>query len=171
VNGTPASDRYAAVVDMPFGRLGIRLQDRALAAIDRLDPGVVRLRGPDTEAARGLVAELQAYLRDPMSGFSISLALSGTPFQQSVWQALRSIPPGRVLTYGELARRVGSAPRAVGQACRRNPVPIVVPCHRVVAASGVGGYAGELAGTALEMKRWLLRHEGVGVGQSMAGKV
>ena len=74
------------------------------------------------------------------------------------------------MTYGELARRVDSAPRAIGQACRRNPVPIVVPCHRVVAASGVGGYAGELAGMALEMKRWLLRHEGAEIEQPTAGK-
>lgn len=167
MNGASGNGDYAAVVDMPFGRLGVRLRDEALVAIDRLDGEANCLRQPETEAGRRLVDELQAYLRDPRSGFSIALAPRGTPFQRLVWQALAAIPPGHVLTYGELASRVGSAPRAVGQACRRNPVPVVVPCHRVVAASGVGGYAGEVAGAALQMKRWLLWHEGAGIGQPL----
>ncbi|MEJ2685740.1 MAG: methylated-DNA--[protein]-cysteine S-methyltransferase [Gammaproteobacteria bacterium] len=163
MNDRAGSDGYAAVVDMPFGRLGIRFQDEALVAIDHLDRRTTRVRRPDTVPAQRLVEELQGYLRDPTSGFSVALAPRGTPFQQAVWQALGTIAPGRVLTYGELATRVGSAPRAVGQACRRNPIPIVVPCHRVVAACGVGGYAGRVAGPALEVKRWLLEHEGAPV--------
>jgi methylated-DNA-[protein]-cysteine S-methyltransferase len=73
---------------------------------------------------------------------------------------LRSIPPGRTRTYGELASKLGTSARAVGGACRANPCPVVVPCHRVVAANGLGGFAGDTSGRKLEVKRWLLRHEG-----------
>ena len=86
---------------------------------------------------------------------------SGTTFQQRVWRALCEIPVGETRTYGELAKLLNSAPRAVGQACRRNPLPILVPCHRVVSAQGIGGYDGAEAGVELQRKRWLLRHEGV----------
>ena len=88
----------------------------------------------------------------------LPLDLRGTPFQLRVWQELRQIPRGRAISYKELARRAGSprASRAVGQANGRNPVPIIVPCHRVIAADGsLGGYS-----SGLDRKRWLLRHEG-----------
>jgi methylated-DNA-[protein]-cysteine S-methyltransferase len=86
----------------------------------------------------------------------------GTAFQQRLWRALCDIPVGETRTYGELAKELGSAPRAVGQACRCNPLPILVPCHRVVSAQGIGGYDGaEEAGVELQRKRWLLHHEGV----------
>jgi methylated-DNA-[protein]-cysteine S-methyltransferase len=75
--------------------------------------------------------------------------------------ALQDIPPGTVRTYAELARQLGSAARAVGGACRNNPVPILIPCHRVVGQQGLGGYTGALTGDPLGIKRWLLRHEGV----------
>ncbi len=85
-----------------------------------------------------------------------------TPFQRRVWDALRRIPYGAVRTYGELARELGTSPRAVGGACARNPIPILVPCHRVVARDGLGGFAGQWeTGLALEVKRRLLAVEGV----------
>jgi methylated-DNA-[protein]-cysteine S-methyltransferase len=76
-----------------------------------------------------------------------------------VWQRLREIPAGRTLSYGVLARELGTSARAVGGACRANPVPLAIPCHRVVAATGLGGYSGARGGDWLEKKRWLLRHE------------
>ncbi len=85
----------------------------------------------------------------------------GTAFQQRVLRALCQIPAGETRSYGQLARELGSSARAVGNACRRNPLPILIPCHRVVAASGPGGYAGETAGRNLQIKHWLLTHEGV----------
>lgn len=87
--------------------------------------------------------------------------LGGTDFQRRVWAALRQIPPGVTRTYGELARQLGSAPRAIGGACRANPVPLFVPCHRVVASTGAGGFAGRSAGRWPAIKRWLLAREGV----------
>ena len=77
------------------------------------------------------------------------------------WAALQDIPAGTVLTYGELARQLDSAARAIGGACRNNPIPILIPCHRVVGQQGLGGYAGAVTGDPLGIKRWLLRHEGV----------
>ncbi|HKL78026.1 MAG TPA: methylated-DNA--[protein]-cysteine S-methyltransferase [Gammaproteobacteria bacterium] len=85
-------------------------------------------------------------------------APEATPFRCRVWAAIRAIPPGEVRTYGELARALGSSARAVGQATGANPWPVLVPCHRVVAAQGLGGYVGWHA-PGRAVKRWLLRHE------------
>lgn len=90
---------------------------------------------------------------------SLPLDLAGTPFQHQVWRELQKIPPGQTLSYSELARRLGkpTAARAVGQALKANPLPLIIPCHRVIAAHGkLGGYSAGLA-----HKRWLLAHEGV----------
>jgi len=111
-------------------------------------------------AIAALLDQLQCYLEQPRMTFGLAPRPTGTPFQQRVWEALVAIPPGRVETYGGLARRLGSGPRAVAAACRANPFPIMIPCHRVVAAKGLGGYCGHTDGPWLEMKRWLLTHEG-----------
>ncbi|MEC5386180.1 methylated-DNA--[protein]-cysteine S-methyltransferase [Uliginosibacterium sp. H3] len=85
----------------------------------------------------------------------------GTPFQRRVWKAIAEIPAGEIRTYGELSASVGGTARAVGQACGANPFPVVVPCHRVVAKTGIGGFANARDGWLLDTKRWLLKHEGV----------
>jgi methylated-DNA-[protein]-cysteine S-methyltransferase len=91
--------------------------------------------------------------------------VTGTPFQQKVWRALTHIPAGQVMTYGSLARELNTSARAVGNACRKNPIPMIVPCHRVVAANDVGGFAGDTEKKQkgklnfLQIKRWLLAHE------------
>lgn len=103
--------------------------------------------------------ELLEYLEGRRRTFDLPLDLEGTPFQQKVWSALADIPYGQTITYGELARRVGcpKGSRAVGQANHRNPLPILLPCHRVVGAGGtLTGYGG-----GLELKEWLLRLEGM----------
>jgi methylated-DNA-[protein]-cysteine S-methyltransferase len=112
-------------------------------------------------AARRVARALARYFADGGRPLTLAVELAGTDFQQQVWRALRSIPPGETRTYGELARALGSGARAVGNACRRNPAPLVVPCHRVVGASGPGGYAGRMSGPPLKRKCWLLAHEGV----------
>lgn len=152
---------YAAVCRSPVGCLGIRLDARGrLCAIDSLpdDTAAAAARGG---AAADALHALEAYFADPAAALPVlDLAPAGTPFQQRVWRALQAIPCGAVLSYGELAAELGSAPRAVGQACRRNPIPVLVPCHRVVARGGIGGYAGATAGPRLAVKQWLLAHEG-----------
>jgi methylated-DNA-[protein]-cysteine S-methyltransferase len=102
--------------------------------------------------------QLEEYFAGERHDFDVPMELDGTPFQREVWAELSRIPYGETISYGELARRVGrpSAPRAVGQANGRNPIPIIVPCHRVLASNGIGGYGG-----GLKVKRALLAVEGV----------
>ena len=118
-------------------------------------PGIAARNALAERAAR----QLEAYRADPDARFDLPLLVEGTPFQLRLWEALRAIPRGKSLTYGELARRLGAEARAVGQACGDNRLPIVIPCHRVVAADGIGGFAHATGGYLLEAKRWLLAHE------------
>ncbi|QGZ60725.1 methylated-DNA--[protein]-cysteine S-methyltransferase [Paraburkholderia acidisoli] len=151
---------YNAVIDAPFGKVGIRTGEGALREIVYLPaatPGVA----PDSELAERAAAQIAHYFAHPEDGFDLPLAALGTPFQRRVWDGICAISLGGVLTYGELAKRIGAvSPRAVGQACGDNPFPLVIPCHRVVGANGLGGFAhhGE-AGFFLDVKRWLLAHE------------
>lgn len=155
-----ASDSdYSAVVAAPVGLLGIRMRDGRLAGID-FGPGVSALHVAPDAATREVLDQLFHYFEDPGWRFELPLAMGGTPFQRRVWEALRDIPSGTTRSYGDLARTLGSSPRAVGGACRRNPVPIVVPCHRIIAAAGgAGGFMGRRDGDALSIKMWLLGHE------------
>ena len=117
---------------------------------------------PDTPLAKQAVEQIEQYFEGASAKFELPLAAVGTPFQRRVWQAISDIPPGVVLTYGQLARQLGSVPRAVGQACGSNYFPIVIPCHRVVSASGIGGFAHHAGdGFFRNVKRWLLAHEGI----------
>lgn len=115
----------------------------------------------DDALGRQLVRELAEYFAGGRTEFSVPLAPAGTDFQRRVWAELARIPFGATRSYAAVARAVGTrAARAVGQANRRNPLPVLVPCHRVIAADGgLGGYAGAAAGAGVEAKRWLLRHE------------
>jgi methylated-DNA-[protein]-cysteine S-methyltransferase len=114
----------------------------------------------DAPGLEPILRAIDGYLTDAKEPFDLDIVLSGTEFQRRVWQALRAIPAGETMTYGELAEQIGSGARAVGNACRANPCPLVIPCHRVVAANGLGGFAGKRSGRKLEIKRWLLHHEG-----------
>lgn len=149
---------YQAIVATPAFCLGLRCSDDEIVALDFLEPRAER--PPQGLLAKEAVRQLRAYLTDPRFAFSLPLAPAGTPFQRRVWQQISAIPSGTTRSYGELARAVASAPRAVGGACGSNPYPVVVPCHRVVAAGGgLGGFARMRGGFLLEVKRWLLAHE------------
>lgn len=104
--------------------------------------------------------QIEAYLKDKAFQFNLPLKPTGTPFQQRVWQLMQSIPAGEVLTYGEAARELRSSPRAVGGACRANPIPLLIPCHRIVSQQGLGGFSGQTQGREIQLKQWLLQHEG-----------
>ena len=150
---------FDAVLKTPFGALGVRTEGDAVTEIRFLPPGTPAFK-PKTALAGRACTQMAAYLADPKAGFDLPLKDAGTDFQRSVWRTIASIPPGRTLTYGEIAKRLKSAPRAVGQACGRNPYPVAVPCHRVVAANGgLGGFANARGGYLLDTKRWLLEHE------------
>ena len=102
---------------------------------------------------------LQDYFIDSECPLDFPIWQQGSTFQRRVWQYLITIPMGETQTYGEVAAALGSGARAVANACRRNPTPIIVPCHRVVAANGLGGYAGKTKGFEVGVKEWLLTHE------------
>lgn len=125
--------------------------------------GSVRYDSDYTGVRKELGEQLRRYFAEPYSQFDISMLNHGTAYQRRVWQALQRIPAGQTRTYGQLAKQLHSSPRAVGNACRQNPLPLLVPCHRVVAATGLGGFGGKTRGKRVAMKRWLLEHEGVAI--------
>ncbi|OGS91019.1 MAG: cysteine methyltransferase [Gallionellales bacterium GWA2_60_18] len=165
---------YQAKLKVPFGVLGIRCTADALTGIDFLAPGTP-LQPPADAFAAKVCGQLLRYLDDPRAPFSVPLDLRGTPHQQKVWQAMQRISPGATRSYGELAAELGSGAQAIGQACGANPIPIVVPCHRVLGKSGLGGFMKHADGASLDIKRWLLAHEGAipsplaGEGQGRGG--
>jgi len=152
-----AESAFSAVLSAPSFCLGIRCSDTAITAIDFLPPCAPR--PPQTSLAEEAVRQLAAYLADARFRFTLPLAPAGTAFQRRVWAAIAQIPPGATRSYGALARALGSGARAVGNACGANPYPLVIPCHRVVASQGLGGFAGRRGGFLLDVKRWLLAHE------------
>ena len=152
------SGTFQAKLPAPFGLLGIRTAGGRLSEIVFLKPGGAVL-APQDRVSEHTCRQLERYFEDPEFRFDVPLAAQGTPFQRRVWRKIAAIGAGRTRSYGELARELRSAPRAVGQACGANPVPLVVPCHRVLAASGIGGFAHHDAGFHLAIKCWLLAHE------------
>jgi methylated-DNA-[protein]-cysteine S-methyltransferase len=156
---------FDAVVAAPFGAVGIRTEgigteDECVAEILYLPPGT-RPVAPRNRLATRAAKQVEAYLRDPAAPFELPLKPVGTRFQRRVWEAIAAIPSGTVRSYGEIAKGLRSGPRPVGQACGANHFPLAIPCHRVVASSGLGGFARNDDGFHIAIKRWLLAHEGV----------
>jgi len=151
---------YSAILAMPTCRLGIALAGPKLRTLVFLAPDTPTMPATD-EVSRSVAAALDAYLRQGTPFPALPLEHCGTPFQQRVWRAISEIPAGQILRYGEMAAALGSAARAVGQACGANPFPLLVPCHRVLGSKGIGGFANHTNGWLIETKRWLLWHEGV----------
>lgn len=155
-------EAFQACLRAPFATLGITATDTHLTGIRYLAPSTVARAPKRNTIAHLACVQIQSYLEDPAFVFDLPLKLSGTRHRLAVWEAMQRIPPGATRTYGELARDLGSSARAVGGACGANPVPLVVPCHRVIAAGrAIGGFMGEKReGFELAIKRWLLEHEG-----------
>lgn len=145
----------SASLDTPLGPLTVFSTN---GCIDKVGWG----RGPEglvspeiSEALR----QLEAYFEGRLSEFDLPICVNGSAFQKTVCDLMLSIPFGETRTYGEIAKELNSPAQAVGGACGGNPIPVIIPCHRVLGASGLGGYSG--AG-GVETKVWLLRHEGAG---------
>jgi len=147
-----------AKIMSPVGVLGIRCDEHALLGIQFLSANAP-LSAPACAISREIARQLAQYFTDAQFKFDLPLADVGTSHQRKVWRALCAIPSGAVRTYGELATELDSAPQAVGQACGANPIPIVIPCHRVLAKHGIGGFMHQREGAELEIKNWLLAHE------------
>jgi methylated-DNA-[protein]-cysteine S-methyltransferase len=171
--------RYQATMATPFATLAIATDGRAVTAVRYL-PRSVEPSAPADDVAALAVGEIERYLDDPAFRFTVPIAPSGPAFHRKVWDAIAAIPAGEARTYGSLARGLDCDPRAIGQACGANPIPLIVPCHRVVGAGGaLGGFMGHRdpgvrepdlfapparderdAFVPAEIKRWLLVHEG-----------
>jgi methylated-DNA-[protein]-cysteine S-methyltransferase len=149
---------YDAIIEFPKMKVAVRTREERVTEICYLPP-TAATRAPGSALAERAARQLEQYRDDPNTCFDLPLLVEGTEFQRQLWDALCEIPRGKTLTYGELARRLGADARAVGQACGDNRLPIVIPCHRVVAADGIGGFAHATGGYLLEAKRWLLAHE------------
>ncbi len=154
-------NRYQAKIRTPFAVLGICTEEDWLTEIDYL-PLSASLMTPVTPLAKEVCAQLQAYLSDPRYTFDLSLHINGTVHQRRVWEQIQDIPSGQTCSYADIAAKIHSAPRAVGRACGANRIPIVIPCHRIIAKNGgLGGFMNARDGEPLEIKRWLLQHESI----------
>ncbi|TQV79977.1 methylated-DNA--[protein]-cysteine S-methyltransferase [Denitrobaculum tricleocarpae] len=165
-------DTAEVTIDSPFGALLLRASDEAITRLTWLmeEDGALRhapnasrpLERPNSPAHK-LLAEatrqLEAYFEGTLRDFALPLAPAGTAFQRRVWHEMAKIPYGETMTYGQLADKSDSVARAVGGACGANPIPIIIPCHRVLGGGGkLGGFSG---GLGPDSKRALLEHEGV----------
>jgi methylated-DNA-[protein]-cysteine S-methyltransferase len=153
-------ESFHAKLPAPFAVLGVRTLGERVTDIEYLPRGVAPL-APLNALAERACREIERYIDDPEHVFNLPFEYSGTVFQCKVWRQISAIPAGRTLTYSDVARALKTAPRPVGGACGANRLPIVIPCHRVLAARGIGGFMGGRGVDALDIKRWLLRHEGV----------
>jgi len=158
-NPPPLLASCAARLATPFAVLGIHTAGEALTDIEYLPRGAATL-DPVNHLAERVCRQIERYLDDPGFRFDLPFGYRGTAFQCRVWRAIAGIPSGRTLTYVDVARQLRTAPRPVGGACGANRLPLVIPCHRVVATNGIGGFMHARRGPGIEIKRWLLRHEG-----------
>lgn len=152
---------YQAKMFAPFAVLGVCTEEDWLTEIDYL-PINTPVQKPETALAKEVCEQLQAYLSDPKFRFDLSLHIGGTIHQRRVWQHIQQVPSGRTSSYAAIAEKIHSAPRAVGRACGANKIPIIIPCHRIIAKNGgLGGFMNANEGDPLTIKRWLLKHESI----------
>jgi methylated-DNA-[protein]-cysteine S-methyltransferase len=153
---------FDVIVEFPKMKVGVATREDRVVEIRYLPLSVSNSSARNSLAERA-ARQLERYRDDPDTRFDLPLAIEGTPLQRKVWDAMCAIPRGETRTYGAIAQQLGETDykmlRAVGQACGDNRLPIVIPCHRVVAADGIGGFAHATGGYLLEAKRWLLMHE------------
>jgi len=149
-------------MSLPCAAVGVRVRATAIAEIAFL-PLDAPSRAPTNDLAARALDQIRAYADDPAHPIELPLAIEGSEFQRRVWAAIVRIPSGATRTYGDLAEELGSTARAVGQVCGDNRLPLAIPCHRVVAARGMGGFAHRTDRVMLDVKRWLLAHESLPV--------
>jgi len=151
--------QYDAIFTTDLATIGIQLEGSKLTKVDYLKRR--KNKKPITKPAQDIQNKIEKYLGSKSKNLKVDLLLDVTPFQKKVLKQLMQIPYGETKTYGDIAKKLKTSPRAVGNACRNNPLPIIIPCHRVVAANGIGGYGGATQGATLDIKHQLLQLEGV----------
>lgn len=152
--------KFDALIIAPFGAVAISLQANQLAINLLTESPSEENISSALPLVKQAYEQIMQYLQQSTTPFSLQATVQGTAFQQRVWQAIAAIPVGHTLTYGELAKKIGSGPRAVANACGANTLPLVIPCHRVLAQNGIGGFM-QGKQNSLKIKQWLLAHEGV----------
>jgi len=158
---TPRPHRHQAIIAAPVGSLLLEADAEFLLDI-HIRTETEGLTAPATPLLQEAARQFDAYFNNPHGLFSLNTPTLGTAYQRRVWRALCEIPPGSAQSYGQIAAQLRSGPRAVAAACRANHFPLLIPCHRAVASHGLGGYCGAVDGPFIDIKRWLLRHEGYG---------
>ena len=152
------NDSDCCCIKTPFGPLRLEFANGKLAGLEFMEPGS-GLKRPMGRIQESAAAQIRNYLKEPQTRFDYEFPDGGTPFQRRVWREVARIPPGRTCSYGDIARRLNTSPRAVGNAMGANPMPIMIPCHRVVGRNGLGGFMGADRGWGMDIKKWLLDHE------------
>jgi len=149
---------YDVTVEFPKFKVGVATRDGIVTQLKYLPLSAPSIP-PGSELAKRAERQLKSYREDANTRFDLPVAVEGNELQKAVWQAMCAIPRGRTRTYGDLARELGAEARDIGQCCGDNRLPLVIPCHRIVAADGIGGFAHATSGYLVEAKRWLLMHE------------
>jgi methylated-DNA-[protein]-cysteine S-methyltransferase len=147
---------FDKILQTPIGKLGVCFQKNTITKCQWLldNPLSSQINSKKTD----LIDEALSYYFDTAKFLNrLELCPSGTPFQLKVWNRLKVIPSGKTMTYGELAKELNTSSRAIGQACRTNPLVLFIPCHRIVSKTGLGGYMG--VQKKVSIKSWLLEHE------------
>lgn len=157
--GIKINKQYDIIFKTDIALIGLQFDGSNLIQVDYLKNKKITVAS--SRAAERVKNKIEDYLADKTRTLKVDMTLNVTPFQKKVLEQLQKIPYGETRTYGEIAKILKTSPRAVGNACRNNPVPIVIPCHRVVSATGIGGYDGARSGSLLDIKRKLLQKEGV----------
>ena len=151
-------DSFDYILPSPIGPLGLNISARGIQRLlyikTKLDSRI-----PAIGFGAKVHQQIMEYFELQRTEFDLPIDIQGTTYQNKVWSEVAKIPYGGCLTYGDIATAINSGPRAVGNACRHNPIPIIIPCHRVVKKSGIGGYCGSVVGKAIQQKDWLLKHE------------
>lgn len=146
-------------VSSPIGYLGLSFEDNDLVRLEFLQKKPANLTTHFPTVVKKTMTQLNAYFKKPQKLNVIDHKIEGTPFQKKVWRHLAQIPVGNTVTYGDLAKKLGTSARAIGVACRTNRLPLIIPCHRVVSKSGQGGFCGQQTGHFFKIKDWLLKFE------------
>jgi methylated-DNA-[protein]-cysteine S-methyltransferase len=151
--------QYDVIFTTGVATIGLQFNGERLTKLSYLKAELVKAaRNKHADLVKNKIIKYLAK-ESKLKQLDIDVSLDVTDFQRSVLKQLQKIPYGETRTYGDIAKILGTSPRAVGNACRKNPVPIVIPCHRVVAAKGIGGYVGAVSGDKLDIKSWLLKLE------------
>lgn len=151
--------QFQYILPTPIGKLGLVIKEQGITDLSYVEDSCTA-KLPESGLAYAVFQQLNEYFNGKRKKFDLPLSPAGTDYQKRVWQRLLEITYGQSLSYGDIAKELASGPRAVGNACRCNSVLIIVPCHRVVSKTDIGGYTGKVAGDAIERKILLLKMEG-----------